>query len=189
MVREREVAHQENHPQATASRDGAARRQHHLRNGAARRISATLRPLAALRRLGPGGGRSLAGLAPIKPRSPARSLLTSGNGDRALFESRVRLKQRHRRRDEHRDALLARDPGVDDIRPLLHHMAALHFVLRLVVDAARRTAVLVRKALLDPVAVETQLIEQRGSRPSEIVNREWLKRQTFLLRLLDNRSR
>ena len=35
-------------------------------------------------------------------------------------------------------------PGVDDIRPLLHHMPPLRFVLRLVVDAARRSAVLVR---------------------------------------------
>jgi hypothetical protein len=33
----------------------------------------------------------------------------------------------------------------------------------------------VRKTLFDPVAVEAKLIEQRGSRPPEIVNREWLK--------------
>ena len=71
-----------------------------------------------------------------QPRSPARNLPMSGNGDHARFERWVRFKQRHRRRDEHRDALLARDPGVDDVRPLLHHMAALHLVLRLVVDAA-----------------------------------------------------
>ncbi len=69
-------------------------------------------------------------------RLSAHNLLTSGNGDRARFESRVGLKQRHRRRDEYRNALLARDPGVDDVRPLLHHMAALHLVLRLVVDSA-----------------------------------------------------
>lgn len=68
--------------------------------------------------------------------SPARSLLTSGNGDRARFESRVGFKQRHRRRDEHGDALLRRDPGIDDIRPLLHHVATLSFVFCLVVDAA-----------------------------------------------------
>jgi hypothetical protein len=66
----------------------------------------------------------------------ARSRRTSCNGDRALFESRVGLDQRHRRWDEHRHALLARDPGVDDVRPLLHHMAALHLVLRFVVNAA-----------------------------------------------------
>lgn len=71
-----------------------------------------------------------------QPQSLARGLLTSGNGDHALFESRVGLKQRHRRRNEHRYALLARDPGVYDVRPLLHHMAALSLVLRLVVDAA-----------------------------------------------------
>ena len=69
-------------------------------------------------------------------RSPVRSIPTLRNGDRARFESRVGLKQRHRRGDEYRDALLARDPGVDDIRPLLHHMAALNFVLCLVVDSA-----------------------------------------------------
>jgi hypothetical protein len=45
----------------------------------------------------------------------------------------------------------------------------------------------VRKALLNPVAVEAQFIEQCGSRPSEIMNREWRKGQTVLLRLLDNR--
>jgi hypothetical protein len=71
-----------------------------------------------------------------QPQSPARNLLMSGNGDRARFDRRVRFKQRHRRRDEYRNALLARDPCVDDVRPLLHHMAALNFVLRLVVDSA-----------------------------------------------------
>src|SRR5689334_14625228 len=63
-----------------------------------------------------------------RPQLSARSLLMSGNGGHARFESRVRLKQWHRRRDEHRNVLLASDPGVDDIRPLLHHMAALNFV-------------------------------------------------------------
>ena len=71
-----------------------------------------------------------------QPPSRARNLPMSGNGDRARFDRRVRLKQRHRRRDEYRNALLARDPGVDDVRPLLHHMAALHFIFRLVVNAA-----------------------------------------------------
>lgn len=66
----------------------------------------------------------------------APSLLTSGYGDRARFESRVWFKQRHRRRDEYRDALFPSDPGVDDVRPLLHHVATLNFVLRLVIDAA-----------------------------------------------------
>jgi hypothetical protein len=71
-----------------------------------------------------------------QPQSLARNLLMSGNGDHARFDRRVRFKQRHRRRDEYRNALLARDPCVDDVRPLLHHMAALNFVLRLVVDSA-----------------------------------------------------
>jgi hypothetical protein len=62
--------------------------------------------LAALCRLGSGGGRGLAGLAPINPDS-ARNRLMSGSGGRALFVSRVGLKQRHRERDEHLDTLLA----------------------------------------------------------------------------------
>ena len=82
------------------------------------------------------GSRSVARLAPIRSDRPRAIIPMLGNGDRARFESRVRLKQRHRRRDEYRDALLARDPGVDDIRPLLHHMATLHLVLCLVVDSA-----------------------------------------------------
>lgn len=57
-------------PQKSAPPDGAACRQHHLRNGAARRISAALRPLAPLRRLGPGGGRSVASFTPIYPNCP-----------------------------------------------------------------------------------------------------------------------
>ena len=65
-----EDIYQADHPAASAARDGAACRQHDLRDGAARRISAALRPLAPLRRLGPGGGRSLAGLAPISPDRP-----------------------------------------------------------------------------------------------------------------------
>lgn len=47
--------------------------------------------------------------------SLAPNLPTSGNGDRALFESRVGFKQRHRRRDEYRNALLPCNPGVDNI--------------------------------------------------------------------------
>jgi hypothetical protein len=70
-----------------------------------------------------------------QPQLSAHSLPTSGNADRARLESRIGIEQRHRRRDEHRDALLARDPSVDDIRPLLHHMATLNFILSLVVDA------------------------------------------------------
>ena len=71
-----------------------------------------------------------------QPQLFERNLLTSGSDDRALFESRVGFKQRHRRRDEYRGTLLPSDPGVDDVRPLLHHMAALNFVFCLVVDAA-----------------------------------------------------
>lgn len=52
-------------------------------------------------------------------------------------KGRVDLKDRHRRRDEHRHVFAAFNPSVEDIRPFLHHMAALHLVLGLVVNAAR----------------------------------------------------
>ncbi|MBV1703184.1 MAG: hypothetical protein KGQ28_00045 [Hyphomicrobiales bacterium] len=38
----------------------------------------------------------------------------------------------------------------------LHHVAALHFIFGLAVNAARGTPVLMRKTLLDPVAVEAR---------------------------------
>ena len=81
------------------------------------------------------------------------------------------------------------DPGVDDVRPFLHHVPTLHLVFGLVVDAARRAAVLVRKALLDPVAVEAEFVQQRRAGPPQVVNRERLQRQPFLLGPLDDGSR
>src|SRR3546814_11687647 len=68
------------HPSTAAARNGAARRQHNLRNGAARGISAAVCTLAALRRLGSGGDRSLASLAqvgPYYPRAVARCQATA----------------------------------------------------------------------------------------------------------------
>lgn len=59
-----------NYSKTPIARDGAPCRQHNLRNGTARRISATLRSFAALRGLGPRGSRSLAGRAPIHPNCP-----------------------------------------------------------------------------------------------------------------------
>jgi len=41
-----------NNQTASAPRNGPPCRQHHLRNGAARRISATLRPLSSMCRMG-----------------------------------------------------------------------------------------------------------------------------------------
>ena len=54
-----------------------------------------------------------------------------------------RAHDRHRRRNSHRGILLPRYPSVDNVRPLLQHVPTLHVVLRLVVDAPRRTAILV----------------------------------------------
>jgi hypothetical protein len=42
------------------------------------------------------------------------------------------------------------------------------------------------KALLNPIAVETQLIQERRYGPSQIMHSERLKRQAFLLGLFDN---
>jgi hypothetical protein len=70
----------------------------------------------------------------------------------------ITLHQGHSLRQKRGGMLPAVDPGVNSIRPLLHHIPALHFILGLVIDAARRTPVLVRQALFDPVAIEAQLI-------------------------------
>ena len=56
--------------------------------------------------------------------------------------------------------LAALDPGVDKVRPLLHHVATLMFVLGFIVDPSRGPPIFVGKALLDPIAVETQLIQK-----------------------------
>ena len=74
----------------------------------------------------------------------ARNILTSASAAHIPSKSGIECQKRHRRRDKDWDVLLARNPGVDDVRPLLHHMATLHFVFGFVVDAARRAAVLVR---------------------------------------------
>ncbi|MFN3437442.1 MAG: hypothetical protein ACK41V_07110 [Acidovorax sp.] len=49
---------------------------------------------------------------------------------------------------------IACHPGVDHVSPLLQQVQTLLDVLSFVVDAARRTAVFVRQALLDPFTVE-----------------------------------
>src|SRR5690606_22194476 len=104
----------------------------------------------------------------------------------ARSECGFRREKRHRRRDENRHVYLARHPRIDDVRPLLQHMPALHLVLGLVVDAAGGAAILVRQALFDPVAVEAELVEQRRSGPAQIMDRERLKGQPFLLRLFND---
>src|SRR3569833_709955 len=78
-------------------------------------------------------------------------------------------------------------PSVHGIRPLLHHMPALYLVFRLVVDAARRAPILVRQALLDPIPIEAKFEQQKRPKPPQVVDCEWLERQTILLGLLNDR--
>src|SRR5208337_1016016 len=106
--------------------------------------------------------RSKPGWPPVdRLRLPVLNRPTLGNGGGARFECRVWFKQRHRRRDEDRHAFLAGGASVDDIRPFLHHVATLHLVLCLVVDPTRRSSVLVSQAFFNPIAVESELVQQR----------------------------
>jgi hypothetical protein len=68
---------------------------------------------------------------------PARNLRMSGSGGHDRLDRRIWRKKSHRRRDKHGHSLSARYPRIDDIRPLLHHMAPLNFVLSLFIDATR----------------------------------------------------
>jgi len=86
--------------------------------------------------------------------------LTSGCAVRGPSNTRLQLKRLHRSREQRRTILLAQNPGIQHIGPLLHHMAALMLVFRLVIDATRGPSVFMRQALLDPVAIEAQLIQQ-----------------------------
>ena len=71
---------------------------------------------------------------------------------------------------------LARCPGINHVGPLLQHVTPLLGVLRFVVYAPRRAAVFVRLALLDPIAVESQLVEDRRSGASQIMHGKGRKR-------------
>ena len=77
-------------------------------------------------------------VAPVSTQSPARQSpdvrqrriapgSRAGSGSSSGIEGGMSVGTR----------FLPGDPGVDDVRPLLHHVATLHFVLGLVVDAAR----------------------------------------------------
>ena len=68
-------------------------------------------------------------------------------------------------------------------------MPALVLILRLVVDATRGPSVLMRQALLDPVAVEAEFVQQSGPGASKIVNSEGLKWQPLLFRSSDHGGR
>jgi len=66
----------------------------------------------------------------------------------------------------------ALSPGVDHVRPLLQHVAALLLILRFVVDTARAAALFVGEAFFDPVAIEPKLIEQRRAGPAQVMDGE-----------------
>lgn len=65
----------------------------------------------------------------------------------------------NRRRIERRLIPLARHPSINDIGPFLHHMAALMLVFGLIIYAARRPAILMRKAFFNTIPIEPQLVQ------------------------------
>jgi hypothetical protein len=120
----------------------------------------------------------------------APNTLTSSSAVPARSKCRVGFENRHRGRDKRRHVLSTiHHPALNDIRPFLHHVPTPHFVFGLVVDTTRGSTVLMCTAFLDPIAVEPKLVWGRRPSPSQIMDRERLKRQTFLLGLLDNRIR
>ena len=64
------------------------------------------------------------------------------------------------------------NPGIDHIGPFLQHVTALLLVFRLVIDPSRRPAFLVREAFLNPIPIKAKFVQQGGTGPSQIVNRE-----------------
>ena len=103
--------------------------------------------------------------------------------------SNIRLgrDQLHGRRIERRGVFLTRDPGIHKIGPFLHHVPALMLIFGLVVDAARGPHIFLRKTLLDPVAVETQLVQQGRSGSPQIVDRKGREWEALLLGPLGHR--
>src|SRR5690606_4651854 len=99
--------------------------------------------------------------AGARGQSRAPNTPTSPSGSSGRSKGRVGLKHRHGRGEKGDRPLATFHPCVNDGRPFLEHMAALNLVRCLVVDAARRSPVLVGEAFLDPVAVETEFIQQR----------------------------
>lgn len=61
------------------------------------------------------------------------------------------------------------DPVVHQIRPRLQHGSTLLCVFGLVVNRAH-TALLVGQALLDPVAVEPRLVQERAGRAPKVMD-------------------
>src|SRR5690348_10122373 len=91
------------------------------------------------------------------------------NGCFRSLDSGFRCNQLHRRWIERRLMRSTVHPCVDYIGPFLEHVTALLLILRLVVDATRGFSLLVSQALLDPVAVETQFVEQGRSGSAQVV--------------------
>ena len=86
-----------------------------------------------------GEGRRLAQMLHVKRKEikktePIRCVINMAN-DAAEISLDENVKV-HGRRIERRDVFLACDPGVDEIGPFLHHVAALVLIFRLVVDTA-----------------------------------------------------
>ena len=67
------------------------------------------------------------------------------------------------------------NPGIDHVGPFLQHVTTLLLVLRLVIDAPRGSALLVRETLLNPIPIETELVQQGRAGAPQIVNGEWLR--------------
>src|SRR5262245_50060523 len=99
-----------------------------------------------------------------------------GSGRPGRSSSNLWRQQLHRWRVKERRTFRARSPGIEHVSPLLQHVAALLLVFGLVIDAARTASLFVGKALLDPVAVEAEFIQERRARATQIVHGEQLKR-------------
>ncbi len=67
----------------------------------------------------------------------------------------------HCRRIEYRRVISTVFPSVHHVRPLLQHVTSLMLVLGLVVNTARAASVFMRQALLDPITIEADLVQQR----------------------------
>lgn len=81
--------------------------------------------------------RSRPGL-PLEEASRFHPTIIQTSGSARPVPSEGRVEQRRRRRGRRNDwgPLLALNPGVDQISPFLHHVAALMFIFGLVIDAA-----------------------------------------------------
>lgn len=96
--------------------------------------------------------------------------LTSENARADQSDVRFDRNQLHGCGKEHRRMFAPLNPGIDHISPFLQHVTTLLLVLRLVIDPSRRPALLVRETLLNPIPIETELVQQGGAGAPQIVN-------------------